>query len=260
VLVRSWNVFHGNAVPPRRKAYLDRMIALATADAPDVLCLQEVPAWALALFTIGDVAARPTFGPVPIPALVGKRLTRAHSGFLRSAFAGQGNAIELAPHLRVLAHHVETLNTAPFRHNQARALGLDVITRLAWAKERRIVQVVRLADGERTFLVANLHCTSLRSDPRVADAELRRAAEFALARAAPADVVVLAGDFNARAGSSHTLRHLTSDGGFTPAGPGIDHVLVRGGEASALEVWPQDRRVDGGVMLSDHAPVEIRVQ
>jgi endonuclease/exonuclease/phosphatase family metal-dependent hydrolase len=261
VLVRSWNVFHGNAVPPRRKAFLDRMIALATADAPDVLCLQEVPAWALTLFSFGDVAARPTLGPLPIPTGVGKALTRAHSGFLRSAFAGQGNAVQLAPHLRVLAHEVEILNPRSFRRSEASHLGLDLIGRLAWAKERRIVQVVRFADGERTFLVANLHCTSFRPDARIADAELRRAAQFAVSRAAPEDVVVLAGDFNARPATSNTLRDLTSDDwGFSPAGPGIDHVLVRGAEASPVEVWPQERRVAEGVLLSDHAPVEVEVR
>ena len=46
-IVRSWNVFHGNADPPRRRGYLHEMVRRASADGPDILCLQEVPVWAL---------------------------------------------------------------------------------------------------------------------------------------------------------------------------------------------------------------------
>src|SRR5439155_602785 len=75
VLIRSWNLFHGNSVPPQREAFLDEMLRLVTADDPDVLCVQEVPAWELGRFTAGDVAARPAIGPLPIPAELGRRLT-----------------------------------------------------------------------------------------------------------------------------------------------------------------------------------------
>ena len=75
MLVRTWNLYHGNSSPPRRHAFLDEMIELATADDPDVLCLQEVPAWALPRFTAADVAARPIFG-----ASVGRALTDLHHG------------------------------------------------------------------------------------------------------------------------------------------------------------------------------------
>src|SRR6476660_6394038 len=136
------------------------MLRLATADDPDVLCLQEVPAWALGRFTIGDVAARPAIGPLPIPWGVGRALTDLHHGLLRSAFAGQGHAIQLSPRLRATAHWVLTLNTRRFRDAQARALGLSTVDRFAWGKERRIVQAVRLVAGDgRSYLVANMHCT-----------------------------------------------------------------------------------------------------
>ena len=46
MLVRTWNLFHGNALPPERRTFFDEMITLATADDPDVLCVQEVPVWA----------------------------------------------------------------------------------------------------------------------------------------------------------------------------------------------------------------------
>jgi Endonuclease/Exonuclease/phosphatase family len=261
VLVRSWNLFHGNTVPPQREGFLDELVRLATVDDPDALCLQEVPAWALGRFTAGDVAARPAIGPLPIPAELGRRLTEPNHGLLRSAFSGQGNAIQVSPRLRVLAHETLTLNPRRFRAAQSRALELGPVARLAWAKERRIVQALRLAEpAGRTFLVANMHCTSYPADERLADAEVLRAAWFAVSTAAPEDVVVLAGDFNVRALRSRTLRDLTSpEWGFSESGPGIDHILVRGAAASTLRRWPDDQRKHGERLLSDHAPVEVEI-
>lgn len=261
MLVRSWNLFHGNTVPPQRHAFLHEMIRIVEADSPDVLCLQEVPAWALAEFTAGDLAARPVFGPVPITAQIGRSLTDIHHGVLRSAFAGQGNAIQLSPKLRVLDHRVLTLNPRRFRRAQSRVLALGSIARLAWAKERRIVQAVRCAhpDG-RTILVANMHCTSYPPDERLPDAELLRAAWFASSVASPDDVQILAGDFNVSAARSRTLVELTGEEwGFSPAGPGIDHILVRGADATALHRWPDAQRAHTDRLLSDHAPVELEI-
>jgi hypothetical protein len=237
------------------------MLRLATADDPDVLCAQEVPAWALGRFTVGDVAARPSLGPLPITAGLGRRLTDLNHGLLRSAFAGQGDAMIISPRLRVLSHHVLTLNPRRFRAAQARALRLGAVARLAWAKERRIVQVLRLAAADgRTLVVANLHCTSFPADERLADAELLRAAWFAVSTAAPGEIVVIAGDFNARAARSRSLRDLARpEWGFTGAGPGIDHILVRGAAASAVRRWPDDQRKHDGRLLSDHAPVELEI-
>jgi endonuclease/exonuclease/phosphatase family metal-dependent hydrolase len=262
VLVRSWNLFHGNSKPPQRVAFLDEMVRLATADDPDVLCLQEVPAWALDRFTVGDVAARPMLGPVPIPPALGRILTARNHGLFRSAFSGQANAIQVAPRSRVLERRALTLNPGRFRAAQARELGLAPVARLAWGKERRIVQAVRLAapDG-RTYLVANTHCTSYPPDERLADAELLRAAWFAVSTARPDDVVVLAGDFNVSARRSRTLPDLTKpEWGFSQPGPGIDHVLVRGASASPVRVWPDERRRFGEVLLSDHAPVDVGIE
>ena len=262
MLVRSWNLFHGNTKPPQRRAFLDEMLELATADDPDVLCVQEVPAWALGRFAVGDVAARPVLGPLPIPRSAGKALTAANHGLLRSAFSGQGNAIAFSPRLRLLGHRVLTLNTRRFRDAQARALELGLVARLAWAKERRIVQAARIATAEgRTLLVANTHCTSYAPDERLADAELLRAAWFAVSEAKSQDAVVLAGDFNLTAARSRTLHDLTGDDwGFSPPGPGIDHVLVRGAGSSPLRRWPDRRREHGGRLLSDHAPVELELE
>ena len=106
MLIRTWNVFHGNTKPPQRKAFLDEMVRLAVADAPDVVCLQEIPAWALPRLgawsgyaAIGAIAARPMLGPLPSTAELGRVLTSIDHGVLRSAFSGQGNAILAAPQI-----------------------------------------------------------------------------------------------------------------------------------------------------------------
>ena len=162
MLIRTWNLYHGNSSPPRRAAFLDQMIELATADDPDVLCVQEVPAWALSRFTVGDVAARP-----PLGRSAGRVVTDLHHGLLRSAVAGQGNAVQVSPRLTVLEPQPADPEPALVPDGARRApSGLGSSTRLAWAKERRVAQAVRLraADG-RTLLVCNVHCTSSRRPP-----------------------------------------------------------------------------------------------
>lgn len=270
MLVRSWNLFHGNTSPPARDDRLEHMVRLAAYDGPDVLCLQEVPVWALerlgewsGMQVFGEVAARPSLGPLPSTASLGRALTSLHHGLLRSAFTGQANAILVAGELRASEPTALALNPRRFRLAQARWLGLPAVARLAWAKEHRVCHAVRLrlADG-RTALVANLHATAYRLDGRLAEAEILRAAVFADAVARPGEICVLAGDFNVRAGS-RTLATLTGgEWGF--AGPGlgprIDHVLVRGAEVGAVVVWGDERRRLGDRLLSDHAPVEVRVR
>lgn len=74
----------------------------------------------------------------------------------------------------------------------------------------------------RMLLLGHLHATFYRPDERLPDAELLRAAVFADGHAEPGD--------------------------------------VRGGEPSPLEVWPAERRAVDGVLLSDHAPVEVEIR
>jgi endonuclease/exonuclease/phosphatase family metal-dependent hydrolase len=105
-----------------------------------------------------------------------------------------------------------------------------------------------------------MHCTSYPPDERLPDAELLRAAWFASSFAEPDDVQVLAGDFNVSAARSRTLGDLTGpEWGFTAAGPGIDHILVRGAYATAVRRWPDAQRARGERLLSDHAPVELEI-
>src|SRR6185437_7435844 len=94
MLVRTWNLFHGNASPPERRAFLRQMVELVTGDGPDVVCLQELPVWALGelerwsgMRAVGAVARRPL---LPFGA---RLVTDLNHGLLRSAVTGEADAI-----------------------------------------------------------------------------------------------------------------------------------------------------------------------
>jgi endonuclease/exonuclease/phosphatase family metal-dependent hydrolase len=258
VIVRTWNIFHGNTVPPGRRRYVEEMIRLVTKDGPDVVCLQEVPPWAFepiaewsGMQVYGEIAARPTIGPLPSTVSLGRAITDLNPGLLRSGFEGQANAILIAADRRILSRHVVTLNPLRFRLHEARRLGLSPVGLLAWGKERRQCMAVRLEGG---MVVANLHATKARN-PRIPDAEIVRAAGWAarLAGEAPA---ILAGDFNVDTARSVVIDQLD---GYTKAGPGIDHVVARGASTGPYDRWTPERRRLGQLALSDHAPVEVEV-
>lgn len=227
--MRSWNVFHGNALPPDHRSRLREMLALAVADGPDVLCLQEVPVWALSLLERWTglhasvaVARRPL-----LPARLAGALTRLHNGLFRSALAGQANAI-------LARRRIEA--AAAWRISDP-------------GVERRVAHAARLEGG---IVVANLHATVRR--PERAAAEVVRAEALVDAFARPGEPRVLAGDFNLGAAALPELP------GWSAPGPGIDHVLVRHADPRGpLTVWPLERRRVGGRVLSDHAPVELRI-
>ncbi|MEX2212057.1 MAG: endonuclease/exonuclease/phosphatase family protein [Gaiellaceae bacterium] len=239
MLIRTWNLFHGNTVPPGRAARLEEAVRLAASGDPAIVCLQEVPAWALELLddwsgmvAVGDVASRPRAGRE-----LGRRLTALNAGLIRSALAGQANAILVASGLRILERHVIVLRRGSFR------------------LQRRICQVVRLRlPDERMLAVGSLHASNV---AHLADSEVLRAAAFLDEIAAPGDIAVLAGDFNVS--RSPAVEEVLT-WGFSEPGPGIDHVLVRGAESGPEERWPDKRRTVGGALLSDHAPVEVNVR
>jgi endonuclease/exonuclease/phosphatase family metal-dependent hydrolase len=269
LLVRTWNLFHGNTKPPGPKAFLEEMVRLATADSPDVVCLQEVPVWALrhlaswtGMTAVGDVAKRPSLGPLPSTAEIGRVLTDLNHGLFRSAFTGQANAMLIGAGMTVVEHRRVVLNPFRFRRAQARRLGLGRAARLAWAVERRVSQAVRLRRGDRTLVVGNLHGTGYSPDRRLADAELLRAAVFLDGMASPQEPVLLCGDFNLSVRDSHTLAELmTSEWGFSGATPtGIDHVLARGLRAGERRMWPAEWREYDGRLLSDHTPVDVDME
>jgi endonuclease/exonuclease/phosphatase family metal-dependent hydrolase len=263
VLVRSWNVFHGNTSPPGRRAYLREMVELITADRPEIVCLQEVPAWALervggwvGMQGIGDRTRR--------GRPFGRRVTSLHAGLFRSSFGGQGNVILVPQGVTVRERKVITLNTNPFCEEEGRKLELDPKLIRWWERERRICQVAKIERPDRRrFLVANVHATSLPRDTRLADAELRRATNFADRQSETEEIVIFAGDFNITEAQSRTIAALLEappESRWSEAGPRIDHVLVRGAETSAVRVWPDDERRYDGKLLSDHAPVEVELK
>ena len=269
MLIRTWNVFHGNTKPPQRRAFLKEAVELAVSDDPDVVCLQELPAWSLSRLgswsgyaVAASLAQPPSLGPIPTTAEIGRAITSLNAGLLRSAFSGQANAVLVSARLRLQDEHTCVLNPASFRKAQAKWLGLGPAARLAWGGERRVCQAVRVVEGSRTLLVANLHATSYPPDERLADAELLRAFVYVDGLAQPDEPVAVGGDFNVTFERSRTLLDVTAaEWGFSHAGPGIDQVLVRGLDVmSGPSPWAPERRELHGLLLSDHAPVDVVVE
>jgi len=136
MLVRTWNLFHGNAAPPEPRAFLRQMIELVTRDRPDVVCLQELPVWALGhlerwsgMHAIGAVARRPL---LPLGA---RAVTALHHGLLRSAMTGEADAI---------------LTSRPSRDLGTTVVGDSRLRRIAHAVDVEGVTVVNFhIDGER---------------------------------------------------------------------------------------------------------------
>jgi hypothetical protein len=228
LVVRSWNLFHGNTVPPGRRAYLREMVELITADGPGIVCLQEVPVWALrelegwcGMQSAGVVVRAPRVGS----AEAGRRLTEIHHGLLRSAFTGEADAILVAPRFHVGDERSFFVNTS----------GL-----------KRLLQGLRLDGG---IYVWNFHTAGDDQFVTVADLVATHGGERA----------ILAGDANLRPGEGRGYDLLEERGFSEPLAASIDQILVRGLSASAPARWPDDRRRLDGRLLSDHAPVELTI-
>ena len=136
MLVRTWNLFHGRTSPPERRAFLRQTIELVTGDGPDVVCLQELPVWALrhlerwsGMHASGAVARRPR-----LPVLA-RPVTALHHGRIRAAVTGEADAI---------------LTRAPARGLGVHVVGESGLRRIAHAVDVEGVQVVNFhIDGDR---------------------------------------------------------------------------------------------------------------
>jgi endonuclease/exonuclease/phosphatase family metal-dependent hydrolase len=268
MLVRTWNLFHGNTVPPGRKAYLREMVDLITADKPDIVCLQEIPAWALGsiggwsgMQAVTTRTMRAKLGPFPIGSPLGRAFTAPHHGKFRSAFSGQGNVILLPKTAQIRKVKGITLNTNVFCEEQGAKLELSPKMMTWWEQERRVCQVVQYEFADRSrFLVANLHATSCPQNFHLPDAELRRALQFVERAAELEESLIVAGDFNITSAQSESIQTLMTappESRWTAVGPQIDHVLLRRAVAESVRVWPDAEREFAGRLLSDHAPVEV---
>jgi endonuclease/exonuclease/phosphatase family metal-dependent hydrolase len=207
VIVLTWNLFHGRAVPPAGRDLLPGFAATIARWEWDVALLQEVPPW----------------WPPALARAAGAReactaLTSRNAGlWLRRPIAqrwpdliksngGGANAI-LVRHEAVLEHRGH---------------------RLRWRPERRVVHGVRLASG---VWVGNVHA-QVHSEAR-AQADIGASCEHLRAWSAGGPFV-LGGDLNVR---TPLAAGMTRAGGH-----GVDHVLCSGlvpvGEARVPDRGP----------------------
>jgi endonuclease/exonuclease/phosphatase family metal-dependent hydrolase len=230
ILVRTWNLFHGNAVPPERRGHLRQMIELVTADGPGIVCLQEIPVWALRhIERWSGMRAFSAIAAVPRgSAELGRWITELHHGLLRSAVTGQANTVLIARSLEATEEPTLVISESG---------------------ERRVCQLVRVAG---LGVVGNFHATG----GPVADEQFGRAVDHI---AAADEQAIVAGDGNVRPGEGQTYERLASLGFSAPLPGSIDQIVVRGLEATPPVAWPDDRRRVQGRLLSDHAPVELTV-
>jgi endonuclease/exonuclease/phosphatase family metal-dependent hydrolase len=191
MLVLTWNLFHGRAVPDAPRELLGEFAAQLAAWEWDVALLQEVPPWwppelGRACGASAHTALTSRNWLLPITRRVAERRPD-----LIKSWGGGANAI-LVRGEAVVEHRVSTLRRRP---------------------ERRVAHGVRL---ERGWWVCNLHAQA-HSEAR-AQADVARAAAAATAWSAGAPVV-LGGDLNTRQPLAP---------GFTAvAGNSVDHVLAR---------------------------------
>jgi endonuclease/exonuclease/phosphatase family metal-dependent hydrolase len=136
MLVRTWNLFHGKPSPPGRRAFLRQMIGLVTEDRPDVVCLQELPVWALPhLQDWSGMHATTAIARRPLLPVGARTVTALHHGLFRSAFTGEGDAI---------------LTRTAARDLGERVVGATKLRRIAHAVELGDVTIVNFhIDGDR---------------------------------------------------------------------------------------------------------------
>lgn len=197
MLVLTWNLFHGRAVPEERHSLLADFTSRLASWEWDVALLQEVPPWwpprlgaACAASARTALTSRNWLLPVTRP------IAERRPDLIKS-WGGGSNAI-LVRGERVLEHRVHTLRRWP---------------------ERRVVHGVQLASG---VWLSNVHA-QVHSEAR-AQADIATAARSTVAWSGSAPAI-LGGDMNTRQPTAPGFAHV--------AGHGVDHVLVRGLEAAA---------------------------
>jgi endonuclease/exonuclease/phosphatase family metal-dependent hydrolase len=207
------------------------MARLVSADAPDVVALQEVPLWAVR--RLEAWTGMQASWAMTMPAVlgrVGRWLTEREPERFRSTLTGQANALLVNPHLETGRHRRVVLNPD--------------LSRVEWLRggQRRVCHALEVETPAGRLVLANLHASN--AEPPQVTAEIERAVSFLDAHVP----CVLLGDFNIR---SHAVP------GWSDPIDGIDQILVRGlALERGPEPWPEARRRSGDRILSDHAPVE----
>src|SRR3954451_5303866 len=217
--VLTWNLFHGRAVPERRRSLLDDFAATLAGWTWDVALLQEVPPWWPApLAEACDAEARRVLTSrnawLPVRRWIAERRPD-----LIKANGGGSNAIPGRRDFDAAAAHASL--------------------RLRRRPERRVVHGVALRDAG--VWVANVHATA---NPKpLARADMARCGEV-LAR--------WAGDAPALLGGDANVADPAVPGFQDVGGHGIDRFFTRG----AIAVTDPPRVLHRGT-LSDHAPVLV---
>lgn len=192
MLVLSWNLFHGRAVPERPRALLGAFAATLAAWEWDVALLQEVPPWWPPQLALACAASARTALTSRNAGIDLRRAVAVRRPDLIKSNGGGANAI-LVRGETVAEHRVRRLRLWP---------------------ERRVMHAVAL---QRGWWIANVHA-QVHSEQR-AQADIAATARTALGWAAGAPLV-LGGDLN--------TRHVELEGFTHAAAAGVDHVLVHG--------------------------------
>ena len=197
MLVLSWNLYHGRAVPPAGRDLYPAFAADLASWAWDVALLQECPPWWPAPLA-ADCDAHEHHALTSRNLLLPLRrfLARRRPDLIKSN-GGGSNAILIRGDDAGTDHRFAVLRTHP---------------------ERRVVHGVRLGDT----WIANLHAQVWSEERAQADAAIAAAQVLAWAGDAP---VVLGGDFNTRAPHPSGLTDL--------GGHEVDRILARGWTATS---------------------------
>jgi endonuclease/exonuclease/phosphatase family metal-dependent hydrolase len=225
VRVLTWNLFHGRAQPPAGRQLLAEFAGLMAAWEWDLALLQEVPPW-----WAGPLAhaAAAEYRRALTSRNIGLPLRRALAERWPDAIKSNGGGCNtVLARGGIVAHETARLCRLP---------------------ERRVAQLVRLADGT---CAVNYHGSASSARAR---GELDALWTRALAFAGDAPLV-LGGDLN--------LREPVAPAGMLHAAQrDVDHVFARGLPASG-PAERLDRRIALGpdqVELSDHVPLAVSLR
>ncbi len=202
MLLLSWNLFHGRAVPAAGRPLLAEFARALAGWSWDVALLQEVPPWwPPRLGAASRASARMALTSRNVPMLP-RRAIAARNPDLLAAAGGGCNAI-LVRGARILEHRTRELTRTP---------------------ERRVMHGVRL-DG--AGWIVNLHASTHPPDQRRADLLGAAATALGWAEGGP---LVFGGDLNSTQPAMPGLAHV--------GGHHVDHVFVAGRDAGpgAVEV------------------------